>query len=86
MSRFDPVVPVIAQTILWQREDGHWNRFLIRQQKNMPPVTSALTRVETNTPTCMACLSSDVDVVDSDEFEEGELLCRSCGVRYGFIL
>lgn len=86
MSRFDPTVPVIAKTILWQRVEGGWHRFLIREQKNTPPSTSRLTWVESNTPVCLACLSSDVVIVQSDDFEDGELYCRSCGVRYGFIL
>lgn len=87
MSRFDPSKPVIAQTLLWQRaEQGTWDRYLIREQKNGTPVSSVLTPVSHNLEMCLACLSPELMRVPSDDFEDGEWHCQSCGVTYGIIL
>jgi hydrogenase maturation factor HypF (carbamoyltransferase family) len=87
VSRFDPKRPVVATTMLWQRsEDGQWSRFMIREQTNRPPVVSALHRVPQDVPVCMACLSTNVVLLDSDRYEDGELYCNDCGTQYGFVV
>lgn len=87
MSRFDPKRQVVAQTMVWQRnEEGGWNRFIIREQLNRSPVVSTLIQVTPDVPICMACLSTNVKVLESTQYVDGELQCNECGVRYGFIL
>lgn len=87
MSPFSPRKAVTATTMVWQRNaEGLWERYLVREQPNVTPHMSKLTRVQINVPVCMSCLSNDVTVVESDRFEDGELICHTCGVRYGFLL
>lgn len=87
MSQFNPRRSVAATTTVWQRNDaGLWESYLIREQPNSPPHISKLKRVPINVPICLACLSSNVAVVESERYDEGELVCHECGVRYGFLL
>lgn len=87
MTRIDPKRPMISYTMVWQRNDeGEWDRFLVREQPNSPPHMSRLTRVKANVPVCMACLSTNVAIVASERFADGELYCKECGVQYGFVL
>lgn len=72
--------------MIWQRGDhGQWERTLVRTQHNRGPIASRLIRVEPEIPTCMACLSSNVRILESDRYRHGELLCYECGVQYGFV-
>lgn len=85
--RFDPKRSVAATTMLWQRDEhGNWARFLIREQPNRAPIVSALHRIPQDVPVCMACLSTNVVVLDSERYDDGELHCNDCGIRYGFVL
>jgi hypothetical protein len=86
MSRFDPRRQVMAVTMVWQRQDGDWERYLIREQRNNSPHLEKLISVKTHVPVCMACLSNDVVVVESTKYPDGELICHECGVRYGFLM
>ena len=87
MSRFDNRRTVIARTMVWQRgEQDGWDKYLIREQANRPPIISQLTVVHPDVPVCLACLSSDVVMVDSVKYRHGELYCRQCGVTYGILL
>lgn len=85
--RFDPSRPVLATTRLWQRgEDGRWQRFLIREQANRSPIVSNLHQVQNDAPVCLVCLSTNVVLLESERYREGELQCNHCGARYGFLL
>jgi hydrogenase maturation factor HypF (carbamoyltransferase family) len=87
MNRFDPNRVVVATTRVWQREqDGTWSRFMIREQQGRTPVTSPLIFVPTDAPLCLSCLSTNVTIVASRTYVEGELCCHECGVRYGLVM
>lgn len=87
MSRFDPRKAVVAVTMVWQRQDSEeWERYLVREQKGVSPNLTKLISVKAHVPVCMACLSNNVAVVESDEYPDGELVCHDCGVRYGFVM
>ena len=86
MSRFDPTKPVVATTVVWQRMEHGWDSFLIREQPNGPPNMTKLTTVRVHVPVCLACLSNNVTVMDSEQYEDGELVCHECGVKYGFVM
>jgi len=85
--RFDPQKPVSATTMLWQRDQsGEWFRYIVREQPNRSPIVSPLHHVPRDVPVCMACLSTNVVLLDSDRYKDGELHCNGCGVRYGIVL
>lgn len=87
MSQFNPRRAVTATTVVWQRNaEGFWESYLVREQPNVPTHMSKLLRVQVDVPVCMSCLSNDVTVVESDQYDDGELICHECGVRYGFLL
>lgn len=88
MTRFDRNRAVTAHTFVWQRNEADgWDRYLVREQGSGRGAmnVSRLTRVEPNVPVCLHCLSTNVDVLESDRYPDGECSCRDCGVKYGFV-
>jgi hypothetical protein len=87
MKKFNPAKVVTSQAVVWQRsEDGKWERHLIREQKNESPLVSRLISVPVGIPVCLSCLSTNVMILPSAQYAEGEMRCHSCKARYGFVL
>lgn len=84
MTRVDPSVPIRSYSMIWQRTDDGWARHMIREQKSRPLHKTTLHSVLPDLPTCMACLSTKVNIIPSEKYPDGELLCSECGVQYGF--
>jgi len=87
MTRFDRRRPVTAKAMVWQRtDDGTWERYLTREQSPRGHMIDKLMVVQPHVPVCLACLSNNVALIASEQFEDGELICHECGVRYGFVM
>ena len=86
-SPFNPQYPMTAISYVWEKDpSGNWDPYLVREQAPSAPSIMKLTRVAPGEPVCMACLSMDVQLLYSDRYPEGELLCNNCGVQYGIVL